>query len=106
MRAGLHKPVETLDLGGMALAIYNQSQCALPPGTCPGIGIGGHASHGGFGYTCRLWGVTLDMIVALNVVLANGSFIHATETTYPDIYYALHGAAGSFGIITTFHLQT
>ena len=93
-------------LGDMVLAIHNQSQRALPHGTCPGIGIGGHASHGGFGYTSRLWGITLDTIVALDVVLANGSFIHATETTYPDIYYALRGAADSFGIITTFHLQT
>ena len=93
-------------LGDMALGIYNQSQRALPHGTCAGIGIGGHASHGGYGYTSRLWGITLDTIVALDVVLANGSFIHATETTYPDIYYALRGAADSFGIITTFYLQT
>ena len=58
------------------------------------------------GYTSRLWGITLDTIVALDVVLANGSFIHATETTHPDIYYALSGAADSFSITTTFHLQT
>lgn len=93
-------------LGDMALSIYNQSQRALPHGTCPGVGIGGHASHGGFGYSSRLWGLTLDTIVALDVVLANGSFIHATSTAYPDIYYALRGAADSFGIIIAFYLQT
>lgn len=42
----------------------------------------------------------------MDVVLANGSYIHATSTSYPDIYYALRGAADSFGIVTTFHLQT
>ena len=93
-------------LGDMALGIFNQSQRALPHGTCPGVGIGGHASHGGYGYDSRLWGLTLDTIVGLDVVLANGSFIHATSTAYPDIYYALRGAADSFGIITTFYLQT
>lgn len=93
-------------LGDMALGIFNQAQRALPHGTCPGVGIGGHASHGGFGYDSRMWGLTLDTIVGLDVVLANGSFIHATATAYPDIYYALRGAADSFGIITTFHLQT
>lgn len=93
-------------LGDMALGIFNQSQRALPHGTCPGVGVGGHASHGGFGYDSRLWGLTLDTIVGLDVVLANGSFFHATSTAYPDIYYALRGAAESFGIITTFYLQT
>lgn len=93
-------------LGDMALGIFNQSQRALPHGTCLGVGIGGHASYGGFGLDSRMWGITMDTIEGLDVVLANGSFIHATSTAYPDIYYALRGAADSFGIITTFYLQT
>ena len=93
-------------LGNMALAIYDQAKRALPHGTCPGVGIGGHASHGGFGYSSRSWGLTLDTIVGLDVVLPNGTFIHATSSAYPDIYYALRGAAADFGIITTFYLQT
>ena len=93
-------------LGNMALGIYNQGQRALPHGTCPGVGVGGHATHGGFGYSSRSWGLTLDTIVGLDVVLANGSFIHATSTAYPSIYYALRGAADSFGIVTTFYLKT
>ncbi|KAL8905373.1 MAG: hypothetical protein Q9207_002684 [Kuettlingeria erythrocarpa] len=93
-------------LGNLALAIYNQAQRALPHGTCPGVGLGGHATHGGYGYSSRAWGLTLDTIVGLDVVLANGSYIRATSTAYPDIYYALRGAADSFGIITTFYLQT
>ncbi|KAL9591245.1 MAG: hypothetical protein Q9179_007917, partial [Wetmoreana sp. 5 TL-2023] len=111
-----------LRLGNLATAIYNQRQRALPHGTCPGVGVGGHATHGGFGYSSRAWGLTLDTIVGLDVVLANGSFVHATSTAYPDIYYvriqdhaihccanvhqALRGAADSFGIVTAFYLQT
>ncbi|KAL8640633.1 MAG: hypothetical protein Q9228_002472 [Teloschistes exilis] len=93
-------------LGNLANGIYNQAQRALPHGTCPGVGVGGHATHGGFGLSSRAWGLTLDTIVGLDVVLANGSFIHATSSAYPDIYYALRGAADSFGIVTAFYLQT
>ena len=93
-------------LGNLALGIYDQGKRALPHGTCPGVGVGGHATHGGFGYSSRAWGLALDTIVGLDVVLANGSFIHATSTAYPDIYYALRGAADSFGVVTTFYLKT
>ncbi|KAI4230775.1 MAG: hypothetical protein LQ349_006042 [Xanthoria aureola] len=93
-------------LGNIATGIYNQSKRALPHGVCPGVGIGGHATHGGYWYSSRRWGLTLDTIVALDVVLANGSFIHATSTSYTDIYWALRGAADSIGIVTTFYFQT
>ena len=93
-------------LGNLALGIYSQSQRALPHGTCPGVGVGGHFSHGGYGYDSRVWGLALDTIIGLDVVLANGSFVHATTTDYPDIYWALRGAADSFGIVTSFYLQT
>lgn len=93
-------------LGNMATAIYNQGQRALPHGTCPTVGIGGHFTHGGYGYASRLWGLALDSIVGLDIVLANGSFVHTSETQNADIYYALRGAADSFGIVTNFYLQT
>ena len=93
-------------LGNLAQGIYNARKRALPHGTCPGVGLGGHATHGGFGYSSRAWGLALDTIVGLDVVLANGSFVHATSTAYPDVYYALRGAADSFGIVTTFYLKT
>jgi FAD/FMN-containing dehydrogenase len=44
--------------------------------------------------------------VALDVVLANGSHVHTTATQRPDLFFALRGAADSFGIITYFYLQT
>ncbi|KAL8759419.1 MAG: hypothetical protein Q9199_000789 [Rusavskia elegans] len=93
-------------LGNIATGIYNQSKRALPHGVCPGVGIGGHASHGGYWYSSRRWGLTLDTIVGLDVVLANGSFIHATMTSYTDIFWALRGAADSIGIITKFYFQS
>ena len=93
-------------LGNLALGIYNQGQRALPHGTCPGVGLGGHATHGGFGYSSRNWGLTLDTIVGMDVVLANGSQVSVTNASNPDLWYALRGAASDFAIVTTFHLQT
>lgn len=90
----------------MALGIYNKSQRALPHGTCPGVGIGGHFTHGGYGPASRKWGLAMDTIVGLDVTLANGTSIHTSNTSYPEIYFALRGAADSFGIVTTFYLQT
>ncbi|USP82220.1 Glucooligosaccharide oxidase [Curvularia clavata] len=93
-------------LGNLGVELFNQGQRALPHGTFPGVGIGGHYTHGGFGYSSRRWGLALDTILAMDVVLADGRYIHVSSTRYPDIYYALRGAADSFGIITTFYLRT
>ena len=93
-------------LGNLALEIYAQGKRALPHGVCPGVGIGGHFTHGGYGYQARLWGLALDSIVGMDVVLANGSYIYTNATEHPEMFYALRGAADSFGIITNFYLQT
>jgi hypothetical protein len=93
-------------LGNMALALYNQGQRALPHGTCPGVGVGGHVTHGGYGYDSRLWGLALDTIVAMDTVLANGTIVHVTSSSSPDLFFALRGAAESIGIVTTFYFQT
>lgn len=61
---------------------------------------------GGFGYASRKWGLTLDTIVGLDVVLANGTKVHTTETDFPDIFFAMRGAGDSFGVVTYFYLQT
>lgn len=92
-------------LGNLALTLH-QNHRALPHGVCPGVGMGGHFTHGGYGYPSRLWGLALDSIVALDAVLANGSQIHITATLHPNLFYALRGAADSFAIVTTFYLQT
>ncbi|KAI9789690.1 MAG: hypothetical protein M1816_005865 [Peltula sp. TS41687] len=105
-RTGIAKVGGGVRLGNMALGIFNQGKRGLPHGTCPGVGVGGHFTHGGFGYPSRNWGLALDNIVAVDVVLANGSYVHASGTAYPEIYTAIRGAADSFGIVTTFHIQT
>jgi FAD/FMN-containing dehydrogenase len=87
-------------LGNLANGIWNSGQRALSHGTCPGVGIGGHFTHGGYGHTSRNYGLAMDQIIAADVVLANGTLIKATSSQSPDIFWAIRGAADSIGIGT------
>jgi FAD/FMN-containing dehydrogenase len=78
----------------------------IAQGTCPGVGIGGHFTHGGYSYTSRHCGPAIDQIIALDVVLANSIYVKATSTDYPEIFWAMRGAAENFSIVTEFYLQT
>jgi len=75
-------------------------------GTCPGVGIGGHFTHGGYSYTSRHYGLAMDQIIAMDVVLANGTLVKATSDECPEIFWAMRGAGDAFGIVTKFYLQT
>ncbi|KAF8149358.1 glucooligosaccharide oxidase [Crassisporium funariophilum] len=79
---------------------------ALPHGTCPYIGIGGHSAHGGFEFASRMWGLTLDTILSIDVVLADGTIATASEKHNSDLFWALRGAASSFGITTSITAKT
>ncbi|KAG7098105.1 hypothetical protein E1B28_000078 [Marasmius oreades] len=92
-------------LGNVAKAL-NAGGRALPHGTCPYVGIGGHSAYGGFGYTSRLWGLTLDTVQAVNAVLANGTIVRATAASQSDIFWAFRGAGPSFGIVTSIETTT
>ncbi|PPQ74535.1 hypothetical protein CVT24_000103 [Panaeolus cyanescens] len=92
-------------LGDVALALNNNGR-AMPHGTCPYVGIGGHSGHGGFGFASRAWGLTLDTIQSLEVVLANGTIATASTSNYPDLFWALRGSSSSFGIVTSISANT
>ncbi|KAJ7230656.1 hypothetical protein GGX14DRAFT_343518 [Mycena pura] len=92
-------------LGDVALAL-NAKGRAIPHGTCSYVGIGGHSGYGGFGFTSRAWGLTLDTIKSATVVLANGTIASASSTVNPDLFWAIRGASPSFGIVTSIEVQT
>ncbi|KAK2464778.1 hypothetical protein APHAL10511_003196 [Amanita phalloides] len=91
-------------LGNVALGLNSRGR-ALPHGTCPYVGIGGHSSYGGWGFTSRMWGLTLDTIRWMEVVLANGTITTITPENY-DLFWAMRGAAPSFGVTTSISVQT
>ncbi|KAF8221443.1 glucooligosaccharide oxidase [Tricholoma matsutake] len=92
-------------LGDIALAL-NDAGRALPHGICPYVGIGGHASFGGWGLTSRMWGLTLDNILSINVVLANGTIVTASQKKNSDLFWGMRGSGSSFGITTSIEVVT
>ncbi|KAJ7148097.1 glucooligosaccharide oxidase [Mycena crocata] len=92
-------------LGDIALALDAAGR-AIPHGTCSYVGIGGHSGYGGFGFTSRAWGLTLDTVKSATVVLGNGTIASASATVNPDLYWAIRGASPSFGIVTSIEVQT
>ncbi|KAG0000682.1 hypothetical protein BGZ79_005607 [Entomortierella chlamydospora] len=93
-------------LGPLYLSLYNQGNWTINAGTCPSVGIGGHALGGGFGLLARKYGLLIDRIQEMEVVNANGDIITTSATQNPDMFYALRGAGGgSFGVVTSFTLS-
>lgn len=79
---------------------------SVPHGTCEGVGIGGHATLGGFGLDSRLWGLTVDTISSVTAVLANGTAVTASASQNKELFWALRGAGPGFAVVTSFKLKT
>src|SRR6185437_8198360 len=80
---------------------------AIPAGTCPSVGIGGHVLGGGFGLASRAWGLASDNLLAVQIVTADGKVIVADPTHHADLYWACRGGGGgNFGIATRFTFRT
>ena len=75
-------------------------------GTCPYVGIGGHAGQGGFGLPSRAWGLLADQVASVEIVTASGAVLTASASENADLFWAATGAGASFGIITSFTTRT
>jgi FAD/FMN-containing dehydrogenase len=92
-------------LGPVAVGLNNAGR-ATPHGTCPDVGFGGHTcrwcstaplsssllnsylpAYGGSGYVNRQWGLALDAVRSMEVVLANGTLVTASDEENPDLYW-------------------
>jgi hypothetical protein len=93
-------------LGDVTDKLLSVGNRAMAHGTCPQVGIGGHATIGGLGPMSRMWGSALDHVQGVTVILADSSIVTASPTQNSDVFWALKGAGASFGIITEFKVRT
>ncbi|TFK19275.1 FAD-binding domain-containing protein [Coprinopsis marcescibilis] len=89
-------------LGEIVLGLSQHGR-ALPHGTCAYVGWGGHATLGGYGFTSRLWGLSLDAIEEVEVVLGNGTAVVASQLQNRALFAV---PAPYLGIVTSIKVRT
>ncbi|MRG47331.1 FAD-binding protein [Chitinophaga sp. SYP-B3965] len=92
--------------GGCTLAHIDQAThpfgLAIAAGVVGSTGIGGLTLGGGLGYLTRKYGLSIDNLLEVNMVLADGSCIKASADEHPDLFWAIRGGGGNFGVVVSF----
>ncbi len=96
----------TIGAGAQLIDVYSALAArgmTIPAGSCPSVGIAGHALGGGMGLAGRRFGLTADNLLSAQIVTADGRLITASAHNHPDLYWALRGGGGgNFGVVTSF----
>jgi FAD/FMN-containing dehydrogenase len=102
----LHARRATIGAGSQLIDVYAALAArgvTIPAGSCPSVGIAGHALGGGMGLAGRQFGLTADNLVSAKIVTVDGRLLTASAHDNPDLYWALRGGGGgNFGVVTSF----
>jgi hypothetical protein len=78
---------------------------SLTSGDYGGVGVGGLATAGGIGWLARQHGLTIDHLRAVDIVVADGRVVHASDTENAELFWAVRGAGANFGIVVAFEFE-
>ena len=78
---------------------------AVPAGIVTHTGLAGLTLGGGIGWLMRKFGLTIDQLLSVDLITADGEFVKASEKENPDLFWGVRGAGGNFGIVTEFELR-
>lgn len=87
--------------GDVATALAGHG-LALSSGDTASVGVGGLTLGGGIGWMVRAWGLAADQLIGAQVVTASGEVVEASSATNPELFWALRGGGGNFGVVTRF----
>jgi FAD/FMN-containing dehydrogenase len=99
----------TIGAGAALVDVYSELAShgvSIPAGSCPSVGLSGLALGGGIGVVARRYGLTCDRLVAARIVTADGHSLTCNAGTDSDLYWALRGGGGSFGVVTSMTFGT
>ncbi|WP_082087543.1 FAD-binding oxidoreductase [Microbacterium sp. SA39] len=105
--AGIDVEGTTVRIGGgavwgdVATALADHG-LAISSGDTATVGVGGLTLGGGIGWMVRAWGLAVDQLIGAQVVTASGDVVETSADVHPDLFWALRGGGGNFGVVTRF----
>src|SRR4051794_31549187 len=97
-----------VEAGVKWLSVINAAhEYGLAPlsGSTSDVGVVGYTLSGGMGWMLRKYGAAVDSVIAANIVTADGELRHVSASSHPDLFWALRGGGGNFGVVTALEFQ-
>lgn len=97
--------IETGATWGAVAEALGHHELAVTSGDTSTVGVGGLIVGGGIGWMVRKYGLTIDSLVSATVVTASGEILHVDQQHHPDLFWAIRGGGGNFGVVTAVEIK-